>query len=130
MQAAHFLDDFVPRAKIKVIGVGKNDLRANLFKKILCHAFDGRRRPDRHEDWGFYNSVGGYKLADPRVRARTCGYDLKIQFCRHPKTALSSSHEQVIAGREPEFSFPFPQGHYPRVAKPIFANTTTIQRPT
>jgi hypothetical protein len=53
MQAAHSADEFMSGAKVKMVGVAENNLRAEFFEDFLGHSFNAACRSHRHEHRGF-----------------------------------------------------------------------------
>ena len=61
-------DELIAGAHIQVIGVGEDDLRADLLEIARQHALDGRLRTDGHIDGRQDIAVRGVKDARPRAR--------------------------------------------------------------
>src|SRR5271165_6895011 len=57
MQPAELADELVAGAQIQVIGISKNDLRAQLFQEMLGNGLDCSLGANRHEDGGLHRGV-------------------------------------------------------------------------
>ena len=57
MQAAKLPDLLNPWPKIKMIGISKNNLDAELFQYVLRNALYRRESSDRHEYWSLYHPM-------------------------------------------------------------------------
>jgi len=74
VQPAHLADNLMPRAQIKMIGVGQQDLHAEIVGQVaLAEAFDGGLRAHRHEDRGLDGSVRRVQQAGARPRVGALG---------------------------------------------------------
>ena len=96
VQAAQVADQFVPRTQVEVIGVGENNLGANLLEQILRHAFDSSGSPDRHEDGRFHIPVRSVEYPRARRRCSVPRQDFKTASWRHSEDVISS---EVKMGR-------------------------------
>ena len=65
VQASEPANLFNPGAQKKVIGISQENLYAKFLQHILRHAFDGRLRPDGHEDRRLDRPVGGLEPSPP-----------------------------------------------------------------
>jgi len=66
MQATEAANQFVAGTQIKMIGVGEEDFRAQLFERFLRECFDGSLRADGKKKWRFHCAVGRGEAAAPR----------------------------------------------------------------
>ena len=57
MESTKLANVLVSGAKIKMVSVAENDLRAKFFEDILRNGFDGRNGSDGHEDRRFNNTM-------------------------------------------------------------------------
>lgn len=67
MQAAKFANEFVAGTKVEMIGVGKDDFRAEFFERFLGKSFNGGLRTDRHEEGSFNRAVRRGQAAAARA---------------------------------------------------------------
>ena len=68
MDAAHIVNDVVPRTHMQMIGVGKLHLTADLVEVLRGNAaLDGSGCSDIHKNGGLYRAVNGFKGAAARV---------------------------------------------------------------
>ena len=70
VQPARLLDQFLAGADVQVIGVGEDDLRADLVQFARGRPLDGRLRAHRHKDRGLDVAVRGMHNAAPRMGFR------------------------------------------------------------
>ncbi len=63
MQPAHFADQLVTRPEVKMVGIGQQDLRPDLFECRLGDALHRRGGAHRHECRGLDHSVRGGELS-------------------------------------------------------------------
>jgi hypothetical protein len=63
MQSAEAADVFMSGAKVKMIGVAEDDLRAEFFEQVLRDGFHRPDGADRHEDWRFHLPVRKLKAS-------------------------------------------------------------------
>ena len=78
MQPAQLADSLMPRAQIKMIGVGQQDLDAEILGQVaLAEAFDRSLRPHRHEDRCLDGPVGRVEQPGAGAGVRALGYDLE-----------------------------------------------------
>lgn len=68
MQAAKTANQFMAGPQIKVIGVGEDDFRAQLFERLLRKRFDGSLRTDREKKRRLHHPMGCGQAAAPRAR--------------------------------------------------------------
>ncbi len=77
MQPAGVANQFMPGTKIKMIGVGQQDLDAQRFQFLLPHALDGTPRAHGHEHGRLHRAVGGVQQPGPRARDLVFSDDFK-----------------------------------------------------
>ena len=70
VQPARLLDQLLAGADVQVIGVGEDDLRADLVQFARGRPLDGRLRAHRHEDRSLDVAVRGMHNAAPRMGFR------------------------------------------------------------
>src|SRR5437879_4486301 len=73
-----------------MISVGENDRSAEIFQRLLCQRFDGRRRAHRHERRRLDDAVRRTEPAPPRSRRRI----LLLYFKR-------KTHPTSVSGENP-----------------------------
>ena len=78
VQSAHFADELVAGAQEKMIGVGEEDLDAEVLGEVaLAESFDGGLRSHRHEYRGFDGPVRGVEQSSPRAGLWAFGHELE-----------------------------------------------------
>ena len=74
VQSAHLADEFVPGPQVEMIGVGQQDLHAEIFGQVaLGEPFDRGLRADRHEDRRLDGPVRRMQQSRAGTRVRTFG---------------------------------------------------------
>jgi hypothetical protein len=76
MQAAKPANQFVPGTQVKMIRVGKDDFRAQLFERFLCERFDRSLCADGKKKRRVHDAVRRGQATAPRAR-RVCFQDFK-----------------------------------------------------
>ena len=78
MQTAQLADQLVSGTQEQMVGVGQDDLRAQVPLQIaLGNTFDRSLRANRHEDRGFDDAMSG--MQQPRPRAGVGAHGLKFE---------------------------------------------------
>ncbi len=67
MQAAHLADQFVAGTQIKMVGIRKQDLHAEVFEILLGLSFYRRGRAHRHESRRINHAVRSGEPPEPRT---------------------------------------------------------------
>ena len=62
MKSAHVADRLMTWSQIKMVGVAKKNLNAQLFQNVLRNALDGAKRAHRHKDGCFDLAVRSSQL--------------------------------------------------------------------
>ena len=78
VQAAGIADQLMPGTKIKMVGIGEEDLDAQCFQFLLPQALDRAPRAHGHEHGRLHGAVR--RVQEPRTRARdlVLGDNLKL----------------------------------------------------
>jgi len=93
MQSTHAADGLMSRAEKEVIGVGEQDLDAQILREVaLGEAFHGGLGADRHEHRGIDDAVRGVETA----RARTGDGAFGLEF------EVKGRQRTIVAEREGE----------------------------
>ena len=79
VQSPHLSDSGDSRPQVKVIGIAKDDLRAEFFERLLRDTFHRRHRAHRHEYWSFDHGVRSSQPSEAGIVA----YFLNVERSRH-----------------------------------------------
>lgn len=99
MQSAKPPNQLVARPQIKMIRVGKDDFRAELFKRLLRNRFDGSLCPNGQKKGCLHHAVRRSQAAAPRT-CRVGFQDFKRKT--HPLSVSGEDERPTHATNDPD----------------------------